>query len=82
MAKATVRPIMIDPAEILATEADEVLVEVDMMVADDLIEAVGRVAEVMTVSTIIGTIAPDPALATGVATGPTITIGVEIGPAM
>ena len=39
-----------EPAENLATEADEVLVEVDMMVADDLWE-VGRTAEVIATTT-------------------------------
>jgi hypothetical protein len=49
MAKAMVKARTIEPAENLATEADEVLVE-DITVADDLIDE-GRAAEVTPVTT-------------------------------
>ena len=72
MAKATVKAIAIDPTEILATEAEEVLVEVDMMVAEDLTE-VARMAEVAMVSTAAGPAIIDPAA------GPAMMTGVGVG---
>lgn len=64
----------IDPAENLATEADEVLVEA-MVVADDLIDE-GRTADVTPVMTAAFPAASDPpagpAMITGVGAGVTV----------